>query len=1730
MKISKRIKFSIIFAILAVLAVILFPILNFSFADALIEGVSGNQYILTGIVGNNPSHYFVNDNGESTLQNTTVTNSGQTHYSIVPTDDDERYYQGWGEVALTSDINELIKKGLVYAQALATVTSNNHNSQSNIKITLSQGDSSVSAVSNNTRNQTSQITTELLQLKTDTSRIRFAFETVGNGTDEKSDFVMAMPTIRLYTFIDTVYLNNIDQVVTPGQTIKLHAYNDVTNVTNVNGNFISYSKVNHQIKYNFLSGGEYVSVVGDNLFLASSIPDGTQIRFQAYCYANSMNSDLIYSENIVSLTVNATKVNLEIFTDFENPGTIIGEGFYSSGDIITLNVASVNPGFTFNGWYINDILQTTKNRLSRYVVTAGDKIYAKFTKTISIGALEVVGRVYDGTTDIHEQDIIYHFNGIEEGHSLTLEGISVKFANANAGTNKAIDITYGQVVLSGPNSDIYSLSSVIIPQSYGTIYPREAEIYPLVNSKQYGYNDGSLDYVALNVVSGESISGYLSRVAGEEVGAYEYTLGTLGTSNPNYTFTLVDNGARFIIEKRALSLANIYVEDKEYDKTTTATINASLGNVLDNEQVYVSIQGNFVSADVGYDIEVVIDTNSVVLYGKDKDNYILQNLPSSLNGNIIPKEVVVTATDVSAFYGEEISYNYTVEGLIDGDTLVCNLGISGTNAGQYDISLLGFSNSNYSINFISAKCNILPRALTVIANSSSKIYGDGDPELSYQTDGLLAGDRLEGVLLRESGENIGEYDILLGTLNNPNYTITFTSNSFTIRKRILQVNVSFKDKVYDATDEIDYVVNFDNNILQDEFTVNIEANSDGINSGEQGVSYRFISIDGDNIANYDFEYHYLNETITIERRSVQVSVDSLSKTYGQDDPAITYTVDNIIDGEQLVGQIKRNDGEDVGLYTYYLDTLNNANNPNYNISLSPVGIFTIEPKNIVIATTQTQKIYGDEDPSFDVSVAFDGQLCFDDMEEEILDGYLTREAGENVGIYNFNVENVSTSINYTFSMEEGCIFVINKRPVTVLCDPALKIYGDDDPQFTYQAENLVDGEVLYLDIRREYGENVGKYQLILSNSTDPRYTITFNSNYLEIIPSDITVKAESKVKIYGDQDPSFTVIVTGGLLKNNDTISQVSQGEMKREDGEDVGQYMICQGSFSFGENYNLTFESDYMQIAKEELTVTANSTFKSYGDADPVIGFQLTSGQLKFDDTFIGALSREEGEELGFYQITIGSLTVNQNYEINLTTNTFEIQKRKIEIIPTVLSKHYGDDEPTITYEIIGGLIGDDVLTGELYRESGANSENVGIYQILSSLSNSNYDITFGQYFFEITPKPITIRADDITITYGEQEPQLTYQITDGELIGEDKISGSLYRIPGNNVGSYAIRSSLNLGRNYSLTFINGTFTIEALRLEIHVDNYEKEYGQFEPEFNYSITSGQIINGDVLHGSITREEGETVGSYKLQCNLYNNNYIIVMNEAYLTIKPKDVTLVASIYDKVYDGTPVAYLRNPYVTGLLDEDVVLLYDRENCARFEDSEIGNNKKVYLTNINLFGTNASNYHLIMPQYLTASITNATLMANEVLLSSQQQAILYDGLNLHYIKTEIDNSDIKINSHKSLLEYDIWLEEDENVTTQINATVTITVAVPEEILSYNNIYVYIVDEDGEQTLVASQKDGNGNLVITTSNLGSFIITTDNDNWIDYGAYIAIGLVVAIAITVAIFMAIKKRKKQKP
>ena len=199
-------------------------------------------------------------------------------------------------------------------------------------------------------------------------------------------------------------------------------------------------------------------------------------------------------------------------------------------------------------------------------------------------------------------------------------------------------------------------------------------------------------------------------------------------------------------------------------------------------------------------------------------------------------------------------------------------------------------------------------------------------------------------------------------------------------------------------------------------------------------------------------------------------------------------------------------------------------------------------------------------------------------------------------------------------------------------------------------------------------------------------------------------------------------------------------------------------------------------------------------------------------------------------------------------------------------------------------------MLTGSLTRATG---EDVGSYAIDQGTlaSNANYTISFTGNHLSITKATLIVTADAQTKTYGSADPTLTY-VVDGLAFSDDAASlltGTLSRATGENVGTYVIgRGTLDVGSNYSLSFVGDNLVISKATLNVTANAQTKILNTGDPALTYVITGLQYSDqaSGVLTGVLRRVAGEDVGDYAINQGTLaaNNNYAINFSSNPLTI------------------------------------------------------------------------------------------------------------------------------------------------------------------------------------------------------------------------------------------------------
>ncbi|TEQ48222.1 hemagglutination activity domain-containing protein [Pseudomonas aeruginosa] len=361
------------------------------------------------------------------------------------------------------------------------------------------------------------------------------------------------------------------------------------------------------------------------------------------------------------------------------------------------------------------------------------------------------------------------------------------------------------------------------------------------------------------------------------------------------------------------------------------------------------------------------------------------------------------------------------------------------------------------------------------------------------------------------------------------------------------------------------------------------------------------------------------------------------------------------------GSLSRVAGENVGVYGINQGGLA-LNSGNYDLSYQGNNLTITKALLNVIADGKT-KVYGDADPSLTYQVS--GLKNGDTAGAVLNGGSLSRVAGENVGVYGINQGDLAlNSGNYDLSYQ-GNNLTITKALLNVIADGKTKVYGDADPNLTYQVSGLKNGDTAGAvlnggSLSRVAGENVGVYGInqgdLALNSGN--YDLSYQGNNLTITKALLNVIADGKTKVYGDADPSLTYQVSG--LKNGDSAGSILTGGLNRDAGENVGVYGINQGGLVLTSgNYDLAYQGNDLTITKALLNVFADAKSKQVGTADPALTYQVSG--LKNGDSagqvLAGGLGRVGGEAVGQYDILQGGLALTSgNYQLNYQGNLLSI------------------------------------------------------------------------------------------------------------------------------------------------------------------------------------------------------------------------------------------------------------------------------------------------------------------------------------------------------------------------------------------------------------------------------------------------------------------------------------------
>ncbi len=316
------------------------------------------------------------------------------------------------------------------------------------------------------------------------------------------------------------------------------------------------------------------------------------------------------------------------------------------------------------------------------------------------------------------------------------------------------------------------------------------------------------------------------------------------------------------------------------------------------------------------------------------------------------------------------------------------------------------------------------------------------------------------------------------------------------------------------------------------------------------------------------------------------------------------------------------------------------------------------------------------------------------------------------------------------------------------------------------------------------------YSYSSAGDTNPTIiTLTTSEPSQDVWFACLPAGAPLSITSYEDEyDSAYHSITVGALGEEGNTIwfseDNESWSEIKPEYMK-VGNYTVYVKVTN--PNYAERRGSGTVKITAKPLVITAGSATKTY-DGAPLTNASYTYGELAGEDVIVSVTVEGSQTEVGSSAnvpkdsvIKRGDAVVTDNYNITYVNGTLTVTLGTgAELDITNYEGVYDGLSHTITVNNL--VTGDEVRyskdRGTTWLNDNPGFVNVGTYEVLVKVTNPNYADRTGSGTVTITARPVTVKADAKTKTYGDVDPVLTYEVTSGSLVSGDAFTGELDRV----------------------------------------------------------------------------------------------------------------------------------------------------------------------------------------------------------------------------------------------------------------------------------------------------------------------------------------------------------------
>ena len=540
-------------------------------------------------------------------------------------------------------------------------------------------------------------------------------------------------------------------------------------------------------------------------------------------------------------------------------------------------------------------------------------------------------------------------------------------------------------------------------------------------------------------------------------------------------------------------------------------------------------------------------------------------------------------------------------------------------------------------------------------------------------------------------------------------------------------------------------------------------------------------------------------TLTVGCKTVKITVTNASKTYGDDDPTFTGTVEGLVNATDLgtITYVRTNATENnVGVYD---NVLVPSYTPNANYCVDTVkGKFTITPRPVTITANSHTFVY-DGAPHSDAGYSVDGLIGSDALTATVV----------------------------------GTIQYVSESPVT-----------NKVTSHTFTTGNPVNYNVSYVD---------GQLTMIYGTCTN----LTIKADSQTWTYDGISHGVHGYTLTYGGSDyhigaDGFHTFANGDVLLVDvaGSVTHVAEGNVANV----PTVVSIKNGTEDVSSAYCVNLVNGTLAVTCRDVVLTSGTASKTYdgtpltNEAVGVSGSGWLTGKEASYSNF--ASITYAGSTLNTFDYTLASGEVAADYCVTEHYGTLTVKKKAL-VIELDSTKMYDGTKFTVTYDQLypTGLVNGDVLaSGNMWTESypsvvtNYSGIHVGQYEnhdgffsdplpVVGYVDKSGFsvkdasgiDVT-GSYvpafkvILRITLRPITITAatdskvyDGTVLTNNGHSITSSITLADGDsytadVNGEQLCKGWSYNTPS---GAVVTRGTENVNHDYQISYEKGTLTV---------------------------------------------------------------------------------------------------------------------------------------------------------------------------------------------------------------------------------------------------------------------------------------------------------------------------------